>query len=209
MASVRVERRSEGYGQIMFIGPKCYWSELNAEQRAAQIVLLRQYRPMFEIIEQLFRVAPEAELRRLGEVDKQFRIWLDFDSNWSLTQVPQQNEVKMREAGEAVFASLSVLEMIGKPSVILVPDTNSLLKECDPVAYRTLAPPSDFEFMLLPTVLGELDKLKNLHRNADVQAKAEKVIKRIKGWRIQGSLLDGVTVDRNITVRASHAEPDM
>ena len=63
--------------------------------------------------------------------------------------------------------------------------------------------------MLLPTVLGELDKLKILHRNPDVRDKAKKIIRRIKGWRKQGSLVEGVKVDKTITVMVEFKEPDM
>ncbi|MDF1690678.1 MAG: PIN domain-containing protein, partial [Cycloclasticus sp.] len=48
-----------------------------------------------------------------------------------------------------------------------------------------------------------------LHRNAEVREKANKCIKRIKGWRTQGSLQEGVTVDSNIKVSAAYQEPDM
>jgi predicted ribonuclease YlaK len=48
-----------------------------------------------------------------------------------------------------------------------------------------------------------------LHRNPDVREKAVKVIARIKGWRRQGSLLEGVTVDGTITVIAVAEEPNM
>jgi predicted ribonuclease YlaK len=62
---------------------------------------------------------------------------------------------------------------------------------------------------LLPTVLGELDKLKIEHRNPEVREKARKVIDRIKGWRKQGALVDGITVDKSIKVKAASREPDL
>jgi len=57
--------------------------------------------------------------------------------------------------------------------------------------------------------LGELDELKMLHRNPEVREKAQKVITRIKGWRAQGPLLEGVLVDKTIQVRAIHDEPNV
>ena len=54
-----------------------------------------------------------------------------------------------------------------------------------------------------------MDHLKIEHRNPDVRDKAKAAISRIKGWRLQGSLGSGVTVDKSIIVRAWHAEPDM
>jgi predicted ribonuclease YlaK len=90
-----------------------------------------------------------------------------------------------------------------------VPETNSLLANTDPTAYRDIAGQKAFVFMLLPTVLGELDKLKVEHRNPDVREKARKVIDRIKGWRRQGALVDGITVDKSIKVKAASREPDL
>ena len=64
-------------------------------------------------------------------------------------------------------------------------------------------------FLLLPTVLAELDTLKNNHRNSDFRKKVNKVIARVKGWRTQGTLRNGVTVSGTITVKAVASEPDM
>ncbi|MDB5978273.1 MAG: hypothetical protein JWR07_5033 [Nevskia sp.] len=66
-----------------------------------------------------------------------------------------------------------------------------------------------FEFLLLPTVLKELDGLKMLHRNPEVRDKAKRAITRIKGWRAQGPLLEGVIADKTIRIRAVHNEPDV
>ena len=42
-----------------------------------------------------------------------------------------------------------------------------------------------------------------------MREKARKVIGRIKGWRKQGALVDGVTVDKSIKVKAASREPDL
>ncbi len=39
--------------------------------------------------------------------------------------------------------------------------------------------------------------------------KAKKIITRIKGWRQQGSLMNGVVFDKSIIIKAIHIEPDM
>jgi hypothetical protein len=101
---------------------------------------------------------------------------------------------------------LSVFDMTGADEVLVVPDTNALLDAPDPVPYRGCVDQDSFTFVLIPTVLGELDRLKIEHRNPDVREKAQKAITRIKGWRLQGSLLNGVTVDKLITVKALAAE---
>ncbi len=92
---------------------------------------------------------------------------------------------------------------------VLIPDTNAIADNPDPTQYRAITGDDSFIFLLLPTVLGELDQLKNNHRNPDFREKVNKAITRIKGWRHQGHLPSGVTVDGTITVKAVAKEPDM
>jgi hypothetical protein len=84
-----------------------------------------------------------------------------------------------------------------------------LVERPGPSWYRAIAGQVDFTFVLLPSVLGELDELKIAHKNQAVRDAAKSAINRIKGWRHQGPLVNGVTVDKTITVRAHHVEPDM
>lgn len=204
-------RRFEQHGDgIIFIGPEYYWGELSAEQRAAQLALKRDYEPLSELLALLLRGAPKDLVGQLQDADKGFRVWLELeDSNWSVSPNTAANEEGLRSVARELEQILNVLDKAGENEIILVPDTNSLLAIVDPTEYRNVAGHGSFVFMLLPTVLGELDRLKVAHRNPDVREKAKNVITRIKGWRHQGSLMNGVTVDKSITVKASHSEPDM
>ena len=59
-----------------------------------------------------------------------------------------------------------------------------------------------------PTLLSELDSLKNEHRNPDVRSKAQAVIRQVKEYRRRGSLNEGVVIVENrIRLRASAVEP--
>ena len=138
-----------------------------------------------------------------------YRAWLELDSNWSLTPHRDSNIQKFKEISKKLEKLIDVLDVDENGQIILIPDTNSLLISSDPKAYESIPGLEKYTFLLLPTVLGELDKLKILHRNPDVREKAQKAIKRIKGWRIQGSLTEGVTVNKTITVMAEHKEPNM
>jgi predicted ribonuclease YlaK len=102
----------------------------------------------------------------------------------------------------------------GDDGVLLVPDSNSLVDQPDPTAYRSIAGRDDFRFVLLPPVLGELDELKIAHKNPEVREGAKRAITRIKGWRDQarragGTLNDGTVVHGSITVQSLHVEPDV
>ena len=200
--------RRDSYG-IVFAVPDYCWDDLSNEQRAAQVTLKRQYDPVSELFRLLLVGAPEDLVRQLEDADARFRVWLQLESNWGLASRPDANEAAMRSDVAALDQVLAVLEATGSTEVIVVPDTNSLLANPKPMDYRVIAGADTMVFALLPTVLGELDRLKIEHRNPDVCDKAKKVINRVKGWRQQGSLASGVTVDKSITVRALHVEPNM
>lgn len=115
----------------------------------------------------------------------------------------------MRAASKQFSELLSFLDPNGPSEVILIPETNAIASEPATIKYKCIAGDDTFVFLLLPTVLAELDALKINHRNPDFREKVIMVINRIKGWRNQGNLRDGVTVDRTITVKAIANEPDM
>jgi rRNA-processing protein FCF1 len=194
---------------IGFIAPAYYWGEPSPGQRAAQTKLKQQYEPISELLRLLVRQAAEDLVSQLEDADSKFRIWIELKDNWSLSQEPGSNENAFRSDAAAFDRILSVLDAMGNGDLLIVADTNSLLTSPDPTEYRSVAGQDTFTFMLLPTVLGELDRLKVAHRDTDVREKAKKVITRVKGWRQQGPLIDGITVDKSITVKARHNEPDM
>jgi hypothetical protein len=193
----------------VIVGPDFHFGERSASQRATQLTLKREYETVFEILRVILRKAPKDLAGQLEQADKSFRHWLELDGSWSVGPNQVENANQAKEAAKPLEQILNVLDAVGKDEMILVPDTNSLLSTADPTKYRQVAGQNSFVFMLLPTVLGELDRLKIEHRNEDVREKARKIITRIKGWRTQGSLAAGVTVDKSITVKTSHSEPDM
>jgi hypothetical protein len=207
--SVPVRRTDRTGGGVVFICPEYHWGELSGEQRALQLEIKRSYEPVLELLRLLLTRAPNDLIKQLEEADQHFRVWLELQSNWSLSPDNSGNAAKVRAAGGALEKILSVLAVTGDGAMVVVPDTHSLLGHPDPVAYRFVVAAQAFLFTLLPTVLGELDRLKTEHRNPDVREKAKAAITRIKGWRLQGSLSAGVTVDKTITVKACHSEPDM
>jgi predicted ribonuclease YlaK len=104
---------------------------------------------------------------------------------------------------------LERLHDVGEGADVFVPHTNALLHHAD-LEKWAFAGSSDFEVVLCPSVLVELDELKVNHRNADVRAKAEGVITRIKGYRARGQLTQGVPLRKPVSrIRALGTEPRM
>ncbi len=201
--------RDRHSGGVIFVAPEYYWGEPSDEQRQEQLEIKREYEEWFEAFKSVFANAPADLGRRIDEADRGMRMWIELHSNWSLERDPDSNEVHMRGDADRFVKLLAIIEAGGPAEPILVPDTNALISHPDPVHYGTIVEGDSFVFLLLPTVLAELDMLKNSHRNHDFREKVKKAITRIKGWRNQGSLRRGVTVNRAITIRAVAVEPDM
>lgn len=206
---IPVEYRDCLGGGIPIAAPELYWGERSPKQSSVQLDLKRRFDKWAELLKVVLRGAPEDAIEELLQADEQFRVWLQLESNWSISQNRDQNEQNFRNDVRQLEKMLDVLDANGAAKVVVVPDTNSIVGEPDPTKYRTGIGVTDFTFLLLPTVLSELDELKNHHRNPDFRDKAKRVIDRIKGWRKQGALSTGVTVDHTITVQTIANEPDM
>lgn len=210
LASVPLHRNNTDAGMFVIVGmPEFRWGELSAEQKHEQMRLLRRYSPASEVLSVWLQGAPKNLVAQFQTAHKCMLMWLELSSNFSISLNRESNRLRLIEAASEFHKILEVLAHGGRDQTLLIPDTNALLGHPDPTAYRKLTTAQEFEFLLLPTVLAELDELKILHRNPDVREKAEKLITRIKGWRKQGPLLDGITVDKTIRVRAAHQEPSV
>ena len=201
-------------GMFIMLIPEWSFGEVSADARARQVSIKRRYDQLAEVIRVLLGRAPDDLLRQWKNADEQFRRWIELQSQRDLEPHRASNERWLRADAGPIEKVLAVLEALGDKGVLLVPDTSSLIDQPDPMAYRAVAGRDDFAFILLPTVLGELDDLKRSHRAPEIREGAKKAVARYKGWRTQAqqhgrTLLDGITVDGTITVRAHHGEPDM
>ena len=201
-----LDRSGDG---VVIIAPEYYWGELSAKQMNTQLAIKRDYEEWFEVMSSVLAKATDDLDRRIREADRDLRMWIELRSNWSLQPDPVSNEKSLRNDADKFMKVLSIIEASGPIPPVLIPDTNAIVSNPDPTQYRTIVDGGNFTFLLLPTVLAELDELKNAHRNPEFRDKVSKVIRRIKGWRNQGPLRNGVTVDGTITVRAVAVEPDM
>ena len=196
-------------GGVSIIAPEYYWGDLSAKQLNTQLAIKRDYEEWFEVFRTVFSKATGDLNRKIRIADQVFRKWVELKRHYSLRPDPSFNEKKLQEAAQLFFDLLEVIEADGSKEAVLIPDTNAIADNPDPTQYRAITDDDSFIFLLLPTVLGELDQLKNNHRNPDFREKVNKAITRIKGWRHQGHLPSGVTVDGTITVKAVAKEPDM
>ena len=203
-------KQLDRYGsRVVIIAPNYYWGDPSAEQLNTQLAIKRDYDEWFEVFRSVFAKATEDLNRKIQKADQRLRMWIELRSNWSLQSDPASNEKNLRDDAEHFMEILAIIEASGPTPPVIIPDTNAIIGNPNPAQYRTINGDVSFIFLLLPTVLAELDVLKNTHRNPDFREKVHKVITRVKGWRNQGTLRNGVTVDGTITVRAVAIEPDM
>ena len=193
---------------VVFVRPKYYWGETDERQKLLQMELLKEYSLWIEHFRLLFRDASQEMSTQIDEVDKFVVSWIQKESSWEIPATIQEAQSIFREKVRVFYDLIGLLDGSSGRRIILVPDTNALIAAPDVSQYKDIIGQSNFTVVLLPTVLEELDKLKITHREQSFRDKVRSVIRRIKGWRNQGSLLEGVKVHKSIIVRAVATEPN-
>lgn len=201
-----MESRNDPSSPFVVVGPALRWSALPAQYRPAQTATLQRYRRWYELFSKA-HAGCSADLRKqVEEIDDAVVSAIELQSGWHVKETVRANQVAVSELIAECYA---LLPQSNNPSTTLVPDTNALLKTSNPADFRTACEVNQFTFVLCPTVLSELDELKVSRRDQSLAERAEKAISRIKGFRSQGSLHDGVTVDGTIKVKMVPTEPRM
>src|SRR5688572_7125037 len=195
---LRFTREMAGF--VVVGAPDFYFANPTGEQLRLQLSLKAAYTGWYERFSLLFKVRSSEAQKRIDAAHRELTDWIELgQNNFSVTPNQDANAAATRNAIQA-FRLLLDLRDSPHQETIVVPDTNALTKVSDPAAYDGIAGTPQFTFLLLPTVLAELDNLKVSARDPAYREKVEGVIRRIKGWRKQGSLSQGVTVQKSICV---------
>lgn len=202
------EFRNDPHSAVVVITHRYYWKTLPPEHRDAQARLIAQYRHWRELFNRCFARHSEEVQRDIKEASDYVTSAIELQTGWSTEATVEENAAFLAK-NLAVFRQLLAHPASEMAEFVLVPDTNALLVSADPAHYVDVIDSKEFKFILAPTVLAELDELKRLRAAQSVGVKAEKAIRVVKGWRKQGSVLEGVTVAKTITVRMVPTEPRM
>lgn len=204
----KVERfaRNTGVGILGFF-PDSSWTLLDDEGRRRQRVALDQWNDWLEKARLLF--AEDAEMphndleKAADNVTKWFdRSGQDFSIPKNLSEAPST----FRKHVKPLFDLLT--PFLSDGPLVVVPDTNVILGNQDLPSWAEVLGTDEFVVLLVPGVLSELDGHKTNHRVTEVRDKARAFSNRVKGWRNQGSLSNGVRVQGKIYVRVAAREPD-
>lgn len=200
------ERKYDDFIVINASG-KHWWDDLTLDGKRLQAKVLEEYRPYRDMVRVLIRGLPGDAVRAFEEADDTFTKHVEQQrATWCETAAEACDETL-----QAVDQIQGLLERLFSPEgeVLLIPDTNALVlaPALDRWAFEWC---SAFTLALTPTVLAELDEMKVAHRNQDVRAKAERLIRQIKEFGRRGDLLAGVpVVSGRITARSIAVEPRM
>lgn len=202
------EFRNDPDSGVVFIIPPYEWGDTNEQQKILQMQLVKNFADWMEHFRLLFGNGSQEISQQIEETQKFITSWIEKEDSWDIPSTIHEAKSVFLEKVQVIYKLLNLLETNGKKEIIVVPDTNSLIAVPDPSQYASVTGQSKYTMIIVPTVLGELDQLKVIHREPDFREKVNSVIKRIKGLRTQGSLLKGVIVNRTVTVRMIATEPD-
>lgn len=203
-----LEFRNDPNSAVVFFVHPFYWEKLPIEHRAEQAKLLGRYRHWYELFSRCHTQHSSDMQASLAQTNKYIVAAIELESDWGTARTYEENRVQLCAKTEE-FHDLLRQHVSQEPQFTLVPDTNALLKCADPASYRPVVDTDRFRFVIVPTVLSELDALKRTRASQTIGEKAEKAIRIIKGLRHQGSVLSGVTVAKTITVQMIATEPRM
>ena len=184
------------------------WKTLPIEHRAGQAKLLSLYQHWYELFYRCHAKHSSDMRDSIDEINTYILAAIELKSNWSTAATFEENRNLLSQK-ISFFRSLLAQHASEETLFVLVPDTNALLKSPDASQYCEVIESTAFRFVIVPTVLAELDGLKRSRTNQPLGEKAERAIRVIKGLRRQGSVLEGVTVAKTITVQMIPTEPRM
>ncbi len=200
------EFRNDPDSGIVIIGRPSYsWKSLPDEHRAAQARAMERYRCWYEVFQRSHSMHASDVQREIEDRNKYVIAAIELDTSWQTEPTIDENQAYLSK--ELDFFRRLLCSQGPEPELILVPDTNAMLKSAKPNDYASTIDSKSFTFAIVPTVLAELDELKRSRRDQALGEKAAKAIRILKGLRAQGSVLDGVIVAKTIQVRMIPTEP--
>ena len=202
------ENRHEPGSGVYFVGrPRYYWDKVPVKVLDKQAALLERYRRWFEAFSRCYSRHSIQVSDSIAALNQYISQSIQLTSSHHVMGTHTENRERLHNELKLCQELLPPADP--EPPLVLVVDTNALLAESDPVRYRDVVGREAFEFVIVPAVLAELDHLKLSRGNSDLAIKADSAIRRLKGYRNQGSVRTGVVVDRHIRVRMVPTEPDM
>jgi rRNA maturation endonuclease Nob1 len=197
---------------MVFVGAADWgWGPSDPALSASQMRLAARYDAWFDRFRLVFTHPTHDVASDMKEVDEFVRRWTERPGTWDHSiprTIDAAKEVATKQF-ETFDRLLDIASRSGSDTLRLVPDTSALIRNPDLASYARAAPSPTFTIHLVPTVLAELDDLKDRGRTQELRDQAQGVIRRLKGLRDKGNLATGVKVTKTITVQTEAREVDV
>lgn len=205
-----IERfRNDPESMIVVLGPSHHFSKGTEEQKRLQLLVQEQYSRWLEQFRLLFQGAPHDMKRQIAKTDEFVTSWINLNGSFAVPATTSKAKERFSEEIKVFAQLLKLREGTGKQSMIVVPDTNALIRNPNVLGMVPIAGTTSYTAILTSTVIRELDILKSDYRkDPDFRKKVDGVIQRITGLRNQGSINAGVTVNKTVTIKMFPKEPD-
>jgi rRNA maturation endonuclease Nob1 len=210
-SSIRFVNPNSATSDMFFVGASDWgWAASDSDLAALQMKLLRRYEGWFQRVRLLFAYPTPALTEKLSDVDEFARRWISRPDEYDHDIPETIDRAKIVAAAKLKLFDelLEIAIKAGTSEVRLVPDTNALLRNRDLASYQRVLK-SGFRVHLVPTVLQELDDLKDRGKSQDLRDKAQAVVRLLKGIRDKGDATKGVTVTKTITAQFDAREVDV
>lgn len=182
------------------------WKELPDKGKQQQSRIFKEYLHFAERSRLLLLNQPSDYVASFDESKNEIIAIINQESTYLSTKGKALSEVCKNLDNQNKLLDNIYNQSSGR--ILYVPDTNALLTNPRIEQWR-FADVSEFEIILTPTVLSELDKLKITYKVESVREKAEGLIRQIKGYRGRGKLNDGVPLVNGIsTLKSIAVEPN-
>ena len=193
----------------VFIGfPLWGWKPDGDEQTQRRLDLLKRWEQWRQLFGLLFPDPPPDVKTRIGEGTKLINAWLKRPGgDHSVPSTIAAAKVSLRE-GTKGLGELLTMAAAADPGVVAIPDTNALIDAPDVATYGSVLGTDRFDVRLIAPVTAELDRLKREGRTPELREKVQSVIRRIKGFRDRGNLVDGVQLTHDVRFFSQAREPD-
>jgi hypothetical protein len=198
--SVLVDRQLAS-DALIIIGAPYGWDPLDASGAVIQRRLLDEYKRFHSVVMALVRNGPETTREECEAANREVLAAIEQnEAQWSARAEVFE---RARKATATQVERIQRAYETTSEEVVLVPDTNALLYN-PALEEWSFADATKILVLLVPGVVGELDKLKQ-HRVETVREKSERLIRQIKEYRRRGGgrLDEGVSLRRDYSRLAS------
>jgi len=193
------------HSSVVVIGAQNDWQPLSVDGRRLQSRLVQEHKHYFAVLAVLVSGLTEDAKSELREHEERVRAIIEQTrSEW------EGSKSKVLKDGlDALDASQALLSRLysTEGEWLVVPDTNALIAAPNVEGWG-FEGADRFTLVLTPTVLKELDGLREGSRNEDLRNKIKSITNRLKEYLRRGDAAVGVPIVRDrIMLRSVATEP--